>query len=76
MHSTTRNGHGHGAALQELPILKLLPDETRALVVNSFVPASFPFGTVIARQGEPADAMYLMVSGRARVIKQLSLIHI
>jgi ATP-binding cassette subfamily B protein len=71
MHSNTaRNGNGQGAGLQELPILKLLPEETRALVVNSFVPASFPFGSVIAREGDEADALYLLVSGRARVLKQ------
>ena len=64
------NGDGHGTALQEPPILKLLPEGVRSLVANSFVPASFPFGGVIAREGDEADALYLLVSGRARVLKQ------
>jgi ATP-binding cassette subfamily B protein len=68
--SSLRHGNGHGAALQEPPILKLLPEGVRALVANSFVPASFPFGSVIAREGDEADALYLLVSGRARVLKQ------
>ena len=67
---TPQNGGGTGGALADLSILKLLPEEARALVVNSFVPASFPFGSVIAREGDEADALYLLVSGRARVLKQ------
>ena len=67
---SARNGNGSGAALQEPEVLKLLPEGIRALVANSFVPASFPFGSVIAREGDEADALYLLVSGRARVLKQ------
>ena len=61
---------GQGAALQELPILELLPADARALVANSFVPATFPFGGVMTREGDEADALYLLVSGRARVLKR------
>src|SRR5919109_4787988 len=56
--------------VRELEVLRLLPDDARALVVNSFVPASFGFGAVIAREGDPADAVYFLVSGRARVLKR------
>lgn len=56
--------------LDELPILRFLPDETRTLVVRHFVPASFPFGGVIASEGEATDALYVLVSGRARVVKR------
>jgi ATP-binding cassette subfamily B protein len=56
--------------LDELPILRFLPDETRAQVVRRFVPASFPFGGVLAEEGEAADALYVLVSGRARVVKR------
>src|SRR5262245_60675087 len=58
----------HGP-LDKLAILRLLPDDVRALVVNSFVPAAFSFGAVIAREHEPADAMHFIVSGRARRVK-------
>jgi ATP-binding cassette subfamily B protein len=56
--------------LDELPILRFLPEETRARVIRSFVPASFPFGGVLAEEGEAADALYVLVSGRARVVKR------
>jgi ATP-binding cassette subfamily B protein len=56
--------------LDELPILRFLPEETRAQVVRRFVPASFPFGGVLAEEGEAADALYVLVSGRARVVKR------
>jgi ATP-binding cassette subfamily B protein len=65
IHRAEREG-----ALDDLPILRLLPDAARALVVHSFVPASFPFGSVIVREGEVADAFYVLVSGRARALKQ------
>ncbi len=39
--------------LGDLPILRFLPDDARALVVRRFVPSSFPFGTVIAAEGHP-----------------------
>ncbi len=56
--------------LGDLPILRFLPDDARALVVRRFVPSSFPFGTVIAAEGTPTDALYVIVSGRARVVKK------
>jgi ATP-binding cassette subfamily B protein len=56
--------------LDELPILRFLPEETRAQVVRRFVPASFPFGGVLAEEGQAADALYVLVSGRARVVKR------
>jgi ATP-binding cassette subfamily B protein len=56
--------------LGELPILRFLPDDARALVVRRFAAASYPFGTVIAAEGTPTDALYVLVSGRARVVKK------
>jgi ATP-binding cassette subfamily B protein len=55
----------------DLPLLRFLPDEVRSQVVSRFVPVTYPFGGVLATQGEPADALYVVVSGRARVIKRL-----
>ena len=57
-------------ALRDLPLLQLMPDETRRLVEDSFVPASFPFGTEIVKEGDPADAFYVLVSGNARAVKR------
>jgi len=56
--------------LGDLPILRFLPDDTRELVVQRFVPASFAFGSIIAAEGSPTDAIYVLVSGRARVVKR------
>ncbi len=55
--------------LEDLPILRFLPADTRALVVESFEPASFAFGDLIVREGDSADAFYVLVSGKARVVK-------
>ncbi|HEY6147709.1 MAG TPA: cyclic nucleotide-binding domain-containing protein, partial [Thermoanaerobaculia bacterium] len=57
------------AALHDLPLLAFLPPAVRELVVDSFVPESFEFGSPIVREGEKADAFYVLVSGRARVVK-------
>jgi HlyB family type I secretion system ABC transporter len=56
-------------ALRDLPLLRFLSAEVRRQVVARFVPAAHPFGSVIVREGEPADAFYVLVSGRARVVK-------
>jgi HlyB family type I secretion system ABC transporter len=58
------------AVLDDLPILRFLPDESRAAVVRNFAPESFSFGAVIALEGEATEALYVIVSGRARVIKR------
>jgi HlyB family type I secretion system ABC transporter len=56
--------------LDDLPILRFLPDDARALVVRQFVAVAFPFGGVIVSEGDAADGLYVLVSGRARVIKR------
>ncbi|MGH7618966.1 MAG: cyclic nucleotide-binding domain-containing protein, partial [Gemmatimonadaceae bacterium] len=56
-------------AVGELPILQFLPDKARERIVGSFTPVSFTFGAPIVREGEPADALFVLVSGRARVLK-------
>ena len=65
-----RGGLTEPGVLDDLPILRFLPDDTRALVVRQFVTASFPFGGVIVSEGEATDALFVLVSGRARVIKR------
>ena len=58
------------AVLDELPMLKLMPEDVRRLVVDSFFPVSFSFGSSIVQEGEEADAFYVIVSGSARVLKK------
>ena len=57
------------AILQELPLLQFLPPDSQELVRNAFTPASFAFGAPIVKEGDPGDAYYVLVSGRARVVK-------
>ncbi|HEX9818687.1 MAG TPA: peptidase domain-containing ABC transporter [Methylomirabilota bacterium] len=57
-------------ALGKLPLLELLPSEMRARVAARFERVTYPFGAVIVREGDPADALYVLVSGRARVVKR------
>ncbi|HUH07553.1 MAG TPA: peptidase domain-containing ABC transporter [Egibacteraceae bacterium] len=56
------------AALSELPVLQLLPDEVRRLVVDLFVPQAFAFGDPIVREGEEADGFWVVGEGLARVL--------
>ena len=55
--------------LDSLPLLQMMPAELRRVVADSFVPVSAAFGTEIVREGDAADAFYVIASGRARAIK-------
>jgi ATP-binding cassette subfamily B protein len=56
--------------LEDLPLFGLMPPEVRRLVAASFEPVSYPFGAVIVEEGQAADALYVIVSGRARALRQ------
>ncbi len=51
-----------------LPLLDGLEGDVRTLVARSFVPIAFGFGDTVVRQGEPADAYYVIAEGTARVL--------
>ena len=55
--------------LAELPLLGFLPPEARLVIARSFVPVSYEFGSVIVHEGDVADALYVIESGTARVLK-------
>jgi ATP-binding cassette subfamily B protein len=57
-------------ALGKLPLLEFLPADVRGRVASRFERVTYPFGAVIVREGDPADALYVLVSGRARVVKR------
>ncbi len=61
---------GAAAALDGLPVLKLLSDDARRLVVEAFEPVSYGFGEVIVEEGARADGFYVIVSGSARVLRR------
>lgn len=50
-------------------MLQFMPAELRRLIADSFVSMSFPFGAVIVREGEEADSIFVLASGRARAVK-------
>ena len=56
--------------LAALPAFALLPDGVRGLVAESFELLDLPFGAVIVREGEEADAFFVLASGSARVVKE------
>ena len=58
------------SVLDELPLLRFLPDDARVRAMRGFVPTSFPFGAVMAAEGASTDAFYVLVSGRARIVKR------
>jgi ABC-type bacteriocin/lantibiotic exporter with double-glycine peptidase domain/CRP-like cAMP-binding protein len=52
-----------------VPLLELMPADVRRLVEASFTPVSFGFGEVIVAEGDRADAMFVIQSGTAQVVK-------
>lgn len=57
-------------ALAEWPLLRHLPVDVRARVSQQAAETRFPFGAVMAAEGASADAVFVIVSGRARVIQR------
>jgi ATP-binding cassette subfamily B protein len=56
--------------LDDLAILRFLSPDARSRAVGRFVPVSFSFGSVIAAEGTPTDALYVLLAGRARVVRR------
>ncbi|HEU5162701.1 MAG TPA: peptidase domain-containing ABC transporter [Thermoanaerobaculia bacterium] len=50
-------------------LFRFFPAEHQERVRSLFRKVSYDFGDVIVRQGDPADAFYILSTGRARVIK-------
>ncbi|HEY7148672.1 MAG TPA: cyclic nucleotide-binding domain-containing protein, partial [Gaiellaceae bacterium] len=63
-------GHSAAEILERVPVLRLLPEDARRLVSESFVPVSFGFGEVVVEEGSEADSFYVIVEGAARVLKR------
>ncbi|MEP6909482.1 MAG: peptidase domain-containing ABC transporter [Actinomycetota bacterium] len=61
---------GAAALLESLPVLALLPEDSRRIVVESFVAVSYGFGDLIVSEGDDADAFYVIVSGSARALRR------
>ncbi len=50
--------------LRSHPLLSLLPLSTLRTLASDSAVSEYPKGTVVFREGEPCDAIYLVVSGR------------
>jgi ABC-type bacteriocin/lantibiotic exporter with double-glycine peptidase domain/CRP-like cAMP-binding protein len=59
-----------GRLLDALPGFRAMPEEVRRLVADSCEVVNYDFGETIVREGDDADAFYVLVSGTARVVKQ------
>lgn len=55
--------------LRRVALLELMPADVRRLVEASFTPVQFGFGEVLVTEGDEADALFVIQSGTARVIK-------
>ncbi len=62
-------GTGSPIPFEQVPLLALMPDEVRRLIEASLTRVQFAFGEVIVREGDEADALYVLVSGTARALK-------
>jgi ATP-binding cassette subfamily B protein len=58
------------AGLEGLPLLALLPPNLRESVEARFESVRYGFGAIIVAEGEPADGLYVLTAGRARVVKR------
>jgi ABC-type bacteriocin/lantibiotic exporter with double-glycine peptidase domain/CRP-like cAMP-binding protein len=58
------------AAVAAIPFLALLPSDVKKVVAASFERIEVPFGGVVVEEGQPADALFVVQSGRARVLRR------
>ena len=56
--------------LRRSALLRFAPPEHHGRLRDAFSEVRFDFGEVIVRQGEEADAFFILVTGRARVLKE------
>ncbi|HAR66103.1 MAG TPA: hypothetical protein DCR55_07825 [Lentisphaeria bacterium] len=52
-------------------LLRLLPARELARLAQDFREATFRFGATVVREGEPADAYYLIRAGKLRVVRDV-----
>ncbi|MEO8439409.1 MAG: peptidase domain-containing ABC transporter [Spartobacteria bacterium] len=55
--------------LRRSSLFQFLPDDHFEQLRSLLQEESYEFGDLLVRQGEPADAFYVLLSGRARVVK-------
>jgi HlyB family type I secretion system ABC transporter len=58
------------ALLRRSALFRFLSEEHLEKILPLFQEEEHQFGDVLVRQGDPADSFYVLVSGRARVVKE------
>src|SRR5262245_28699678 len=66
-----RGGLGMLSVLAQVDAFKDLPPEGLAMLVALGQPRSFPAGSVLMRQGDPSESLYVVVSGRVKVEREV-----
>ncbi len=56
--------------IAKLELLEFFPPQARERIAESCKEITYSFGDVIVREGDPGDAFYILVEGRARVFKR------
>jgi ATP-binding cassette subfamily B protein len=54
--------------VRELPIVQLMPEALRELVIESFEVRSYGFGEYLVTEGEESDAFYVVTEGLVRMV--------
>jgi ATP-binding cassette subfamily B protein len=68
--SDTKAAPDASAGACRIELLELMPPDVRRLVEASFTRAAFGFGEVIVAEGDEAEALFVIESGTARVVKE------
>jgi CRP-like cAMP-binding protein len=58
--------------IQQIRFVQHLRDETRAALAANTAPLRVERGAIITLEGEPAEAMYLLIEGRVKVVRYSS----
>ena len=69
MNPSSATRAGSADALADSPLMRFVPAEHHARLRAGCIREQYAFGDWIVREGAAADAWYVLVSGRARVVK-------
>ena len=68
MSATKQVQQGGLRFVRELPIMQLIPEALRDLVIESFEERSYGFGEYLVTENEESDAFYVVTEGLVRVV--------
>ena len=58
------------AALTLIPLFRPLPADAIANLASAGRTVKFPVGAVVLHQGDPSDSLFVVLSGRVRVVRR------